>query len=53
MAIKSEDQYHRLQREHIHFELLQEALSGLEDVRDERVATAGQVLAKYEVRRKR
>jgi prevent-host-death family protein len=47
------DHYHRLEREHIHFALLQEALNGIQDVRDGRVATARQVLAKYEVRRKR
>jgi len=47
------DHYHRLEREHIHLALLQEALAGIQDVRDGRVATARQVLAKYEVRRKR
>ena len=47
------DHYHRLEREHIHLALLQEAVKGLEDVRDGRVATARQVLAKYKVNRKR
>lgn len=47
------DHYHRLEREHIHLALLQEALNGLQDVRDGRVATARQVLAKYSVRPKR
>ena len=47
------DHYHRLEREHIHLALLQEALNGIQDVRDGRVETARQVLAKYEVRRKR
>ena len=47
------DHYHRLEREHIHLSLLQEALAGIEDVRDGRVATARQVLAKYDVRRKK
>jgi len=47
------DHYHRLEREHVHLALLHEALSGIQDVRDGRVATARQVLAKYEVRRKR
>src|SRR5881394_847837 len=46
------DHYHRLEREHIHLALLQEALAGIQDVRDGRVATAKQVLAKYEPRRK-
>jgi len=47
------DHYHRLEREHIHLALLQEALAGIQDVRDGRVATARQVLAKHEARRKR
>ena len=47
------DHYHRLEREHIHLALLQEALAGIQDVRDGRVATARQVLAKYDGRRKR
>lgn len=47
------DHYHRLEREHIHIALLQEALKGIEDVRDGRVAMARQVLAKYKVKRKR
>jgi len=46
------DHYHRLEREHIHIALLQQALKGIEDVRDGRVATARQVLAKYKVKRK-
>lgn len=33
------DHYHRLEREHIHLALLQEALAGIEDVRDGRVTT--------------
>jgi len=47
------DHYHRLEREHIHVALLQQAIIGIEDVRDGRVATARQVLAKYKVKRKR
>jgi len=47
------DHYHRLEREHIHLALLQEALAGIQDVRDGRVATARQALAKYKVPRKR
>ncbi len=47
------DHYHRLEREHIHLALLQEALAGIQDVRDGRVTTARQVLAKYKVSRKR
>jgi prevent-host-death family protein len=47
------DHYHRLEREHIHMALLQEALAGIEDVRDGRVTTARQVLTKYRARKKR
>lgn len=47
------DHYHRLEREHIHLALLEEAVRGLEDVRDGRVASARQVLAKYKVNRRR
>jgi len=47
------DHYHRLEREHIHLALLEEAVRGLEDVRDGRVAVAREVLAKYKVKRKR
>jgi hypothetical protein len=47
------DHYHRLEREHIHLALLEEAVRGLEDVRDGRVAGARQVLAKYKVKRRR
>ena len=41
------DHYHRLEREHVHLALLQEARAGIQDVRDGRVATARQVLGKY------
>jgi prevent-host-death family protein len=47
------DHYHRLEREHIHLALLEEAARGLEDLRDGRVATAREVLGKYRVKRKR
>ena len=50
MSIKSEDIV-PLEREHIYFALLQEAVKGLEDVRDGRVATARQMLAEYKVKR--
>ena len=36
------DHYHRLEREHVHLALLQEALNGLQDVREGRVATPKQ-----------
>ena len=47
------DHYHRLEREHIHLALLEEAARGLEDLRDGRVAGAREVLGKYRVKRKR
>jgi prevent-host-death family protein len=47
------DHYHQLEREHIHLALLDEAVRGLEDVRDGRVATARQLIAKYKVKRKK
>ena len=47
------DHYHRLEREHIHLSLLDEAVRGLEDVRDGRVTTAREMLAKYRVKRKK
>ncbi len=47
------DHYHRLEREHIHLALLEEAVRGLEDVRDGRTAAARQVLAKYKAKRRR
>lgn len=47
------DHYHRLEREHIHLALLEEAIRGLEDVRDGRVTTAREMLAKYRVKKKR
>ena len=47
------DHYHRLEREHIHLALLEEAVRGLEDLRDGRVVAARQVLAKYKVKRRR
>jgi prevent-host-death family protein len=46
------DHYHRLEREHVHLSLLEEAVRGLEDVRDGRVTTARRLLAKYKVKRK-
>lgn len=46
------DHYHRLEREHIHLALLEEAVRGLEDVRDGRVIAAREVLAKYRVKRR-
>ncbi len=47
------DHYHRLEREHIHLALLEEAARGLEDVREGRVRTLQEVRAKYRIARKR
>ena len=41
------EHYHRLERGHIRLAMLEEALNGIQDVRDGRVATPRQVLAKY------
>lgn len=47
------DHYHRLEREHIHLALLEEAARGLEDVRDGRVESAREMLARYRVKRRK
>jgi hypothetical protein len=47
------DHYHRLEREHIHLALLEEAARGLEDVRDGRVESAREMLSKYRVKRRK
>lgn len=47
------DHYHRLEREHIHIALLEEAARGLEDVRDGRVESAREMLSRYRVRRRK
>ncbi len=47
------DHYHRLEREHIHLALLEEAARGLEDVRDGRVESAREMLARYRVTRRK
>ena len=44
------DHYHRLEREHIHLALLEEAARGLADVRDGRVQSAKEMLARYRVK---
>jgi hypothetical protein len=46
------DHYHRLEREHIHIALLEEAARGLQDVRDGRVESAREMLAEYRVKRR-
>jgi len=47
------DHYHRLEREHIHLALLEEAARGLQDVRDGRVESAREMLAEYRVKRRK
>lgn len=47
------DHYHRLEREHIHLALLEEAVRGLADVRDGRVQSAREMLAKYRVKQRK
>ena len=41
------DYYHRLEREHVHLALLDEAVHGLEDVKAGRILTAAKVKARY------
>ena len=41
------DYYHRLEREHIHIKLLQEAVRGLDDVNAGRVVSAAKLKARY------
>ena len=47
------DHYHRLEREHIHLALLEEAARGLQDVRDGRVESAREMLSKYRAKRRK
>ncbi len=47
------DHYHRLEREHIHLALLEEAARGLQDVRDGRVESAREMLEEYRVKRRK
>jgi prevent-host-death family protein len=44
------DHYHRLEREHIHFALLDEAAKGLADIVAGRVLSVAEVRAKYEAK---
>jgi hypothetical protein len=41
------DYYHRLEREHIHIKLLEEAVRGLDDVNAGRVIGAAKLKARY------
>jgi prevent-host-death family protein len=41
------DYYHRLEREHIHIKLLEEAVRGLDDVNSGRVISAAKLKARY------
>lgn len=45
--------YHRLEREHIHLTLLDEAAKGLDDVAAGRTLSVGKLRAKYKPRSKR
>ena len=47
------DHYHRLEQEHIHLTLLDEALKGWEDVEQGRTLSVAQARAKYKVTKKR
>lgn len=41
------DYYHRLEREHVHLTLLEEAIRGLEDVKTGKFLTLGKLKARY------
>jgi len=41
------DYYHRLEREHVHIKLLEEAVRGLDDVNARRVMSAKKLKARY------
>ena len=41
------DYYHRLEREHVHIKLLEEAVRGLDDVNAGRVTSAKKLKARY------
>jgi prevent-host-death family protein len=41
------DYYHRLEREHVHIELLEEAVRGLDDVNAGRVISAAKLKTRY------
>ena len=41
------DYYHRLEREHIHLTLLQEAVRGVEDVNAGKILTPAKLIARY------
>jgi len=65
MAVKSDDNIplnkvsarldhdHHLEREHIHLAFLEEAVRGLEDVRDGHVESAREMLARYRLNRRK
>ena len=46
------DHYHRLEREHIHMTLLDEAVRGLEDLEAGRTMSVAEVRAKYRARKR-
>jgi prevent-host-death family protein len=41
------DYYHRLEREHVHIKLLEEAVRGIEDVDAGRILTPQKLMARY------
>ena len=41
------DYYHRLEREHVHIKLLEEAVRGIEDVDAGRILTPKKLMARY------
>jgi prevent-host-death family protein len=47
IAAERLDHYHRLEREHVHLTLLEEALRGVKDVNERKVLTAAKLKARY------
>jgi antitoxin (DNA-binding transcriptional repressor) of toxin-antitoxin stability system len=47
------DHYHRLEREHIHLSLLDEAAKGWDDVEADRTLTVAEARAKYAAKKKK
>ena len=47
MSAERLDYYHRLEREHVHLTLLEEAVRGVEDVNRGKLLTAAKLKARY------
>jgi len=47
IAAERLDHYHRLEREHVHLTLLEEAVRGVEEINTGKLLTAGKLKARY------